>query len=52
MWTEKHILIKNVYKWAKLFKEGRNSIQDEGSSNRFPMASTPEMVYSVNALIL
>ena len=39
---------KHVYKWDKLFKEGWNSIQDEG---RPTIASTFEMVNSVNALI-
>ena len=40
---------KNVYKWAKLLKEGWNSIQDDG---RLTLACTPEMVDSVNAHIL
>ena len=43
---------KNVYKWAKLFKDGRLSIEDEDKPGRPTMASTPEMVDSVNALIL
>ena len=39
-------------KWAKLCKEDRNSIQDEDRSNMSTIASTPEMVDSVYALIL
>ena len=50
MCMEKHVLVKNVYKWAKLFKEDQNSIQDE--SGWPTMASTLEMVDLVNALIL
>ena len=49
MCREKYVLVKNVYKWAKLFKEGQNSIQDK---DRPTMVSTPEMVDSVNAPIL
>ena len=40
---------KNVYKWAELFKECLNKIQDK---NRPTMLSTPEMVDSANASIL
>ena len=39
---------KNLYKWADIFKEVRNSIQDE---ERTTMASTPEMMDLVNALV-
>ena len=52
MCMEKHVLVKHVYKWAKLFKEGSNNIQNEDSSERPTMVSTPEMGDSVNALIL
>ena len=46
MCTEKYGLVrKNVYIWARLFKEGWNSIQDESRST----IKTPEMVgYSIN----
>ena len=43
--------LKNVYKWAKLFKEDQNCIQDEDSSGRPSMANTTEMIESVNAFI-
>ena len=43
---------ENIYRLDKLFKEGRNRIQDENRTGRPPMASTPEMVDSTNALIL
>ena len=39
-------------KWAKWFKEIWNSIQDEDRSDRTAMSSTPEMVDSINTLIL
>ena len=43
--------LKHVYKWARLFKEDWNSIQEDKLS-RPTMASTPEMVESVNERIL
>ena len=43
---------KNVYRWAKLFKDIQNSIQDEDRSGRPTMVSSPEIVDSVNVLIL
>ena len=43
--------IQNVYTWAKLFKEGRNIIQDEYKPGCPKMASTPEIVDSVHAVI-
>ena len=43
---------KNVYKWAELFKEEQNSIQDDYQPGRLTVASTPEVVDSVNAVIL
>ena len=49
---EKHILVKNLYKGAKLFNEIRNSIQVEDRPGRPSLASTPKMVDSVNELIL
>ena len=49
---EKSISVKNVYKWARLFKEGQNSIQDEDRHGRLTIVSIPEIVESVNALIL
>ena len=52
MYGEAWFTQKDVYKWAKLFKESRNSIKDEDRLARNTMASTPEMVDSVNALIL
>ena len=36
----------------KSFKEGQNIIQNEDRSRKFEIASTPEMVDSVNGLIL
>ena len=50
--VEKHSWVKNVYKWAKLFKKGWNSIQDEDMSYRPTMVNIFEMVYSGKALIL
>ena len=41
---------KNAYKWAKLYKKGWNSIQDE--TGRPTIVTSPEMVDSVNAFIL
>ena len=41
----------NVYKWERLIKEGRNSIQEKNRSGS-PMVSTTEMMDLVNALIL
>ena len=43
---------KNVYKWAKLFKESRNSIEDKNKPCKPKMSCQPEMVYLVNVLIL
>ena len=40
------------HKLAKLFKEDRNSIQDEDRPDRPTIASTPEMVVSFNMLIM
>ena len=52
MCTEKHFSVKNIYKWAKLLKEGRNNIPDEDKPGRPKMVSTPEIVDSDNALNL
>ena len=49
MYGEASFSQKNVFKWSKLFKESRNSIQNEESLSRLTMVITPEMV---NALIL
>ena len=35
-----------------MFKIGWNSVQDKDRPDRLPMACTPEMVYSLNAVIL
>ena len=43
---------KDFYKWVKLFKESWNSIQDEVRPVKPTMVSPPEMLDSVNALIL
>ena len=51
MFTVKHVFIKNVYKWVKLFKS-RNFIQDEVRLGWPTRVSTLEMVDLVNALIL
>ena len=45
-------LSKNVYKWAKLYKEGWNSIPDKDRPSRPTMVCTAEMVDSVNLFIL
>ena len=52
MCKEKHVLIKNVYKWTKLFNEELINIQDENRLVRPTITSTPVMVGSVNASIL
>ena len=51
MYIEKHILVKNVNKWVRLFKESQNIIQDEHKPGRSTMTSTPEMVDLANAFI-
>ena len=45
-------LLKNIHKWAKLFKEAQNSIQDEDRPVMPIMTGAPEMVDSVNEIIL
>ena len=45
-------MFTNVYKWFKLFKECRNSIQDEDRSGSTTRVSPYEMVDSVNTPIL
>ena len=50
--TEKYVSVKNDFKSFKLFKEGRNDFQDKDRLRRPIIASTPEMVDFVNALIL
>ena len=52
MCTEKYLLIKNVYKMGKLFKDGRKSIQDGDKPGRPIMARSPEMVVSINSLFV
>ena len=42
---------KNVYKWAKLFKEGRSSVEDEDRPGRPTEVRFPEVIKSVNDLI-
>lgn len=42
---------KNVYKWAKLFKEGRSSVEDEDRPGRPTEVRSPEVIESVNDLI-
>ena len=42
---------KNVYKWAKLFKEGRSSVEDEDRPGRPVEVRSPEVIRSVNDLI-
>ncbi|BFZ23541.1 hypothetical protein BsWGS_26580 [Bradybaena similaris] len=41
---------KNVYKWAKLFKEGRSSVEDEDRPGRPTEVRSPEVIESVNDL--
>jgi len=43
---------KNVYKWAKLFKGRRRSIEDEDRPGRPTEVRSPEVIKSVNDLIL
>jgi len=43
---------KNVYKWAKLFKEGRRSVEDEDRPERPTEVRYPELMKSVNGLVL
>ena len=43
---------KNVYKWAKLFKEGQRSVEDEDRPGRPTEVWSPEIIKSVNDLIL
>ena len=38
---------KNVYKWAKLFKEGRKNVFDKDRPGRFTGVRTPTMINSV-----
>ena len=42
---------KMVYKWAKLFKEGQNSVEDEDRPGRPTEVRSPEVIKSVNDLI-
>uniref|UniRef100_A0A7N6BDS1 Mos1 transposase HTH domain-containing protein n=1 Tax=Anabas testudineus TaxID=64144 RepID=A0A7N6BDS1_ANATE len=42
---------KNVYKRAKLFKEGRSSVEDEGRPGRPTEVRSREVIESVNDLI-
>ncbi|XP_076445767.1 protein GVQW3-like [Babylonia areolata] len=42
---------KNVYKWAKLFKKGRSSVEDEDRPGRPTEVRSPEVIESVNDLI-
>ena len=42
---------QNVYKWAKLFKEGRKSVEDEDRPGRPTEVRSPEVIKSVNDLI-
>ena len=42
---------KNVYKWAKLFKEERRSVEDEERPWRPTEARSPESIKSVNDFI-
>ena len=41
----------NVYKWAKLFKEGRSSVEDGDRSGRPTEVRFPEVIASVNDII-
>ena len=42
---------KNVYKWAKLFKERRKSVFDKDRSGRPTGVRTPTMIKSVDDII-
>ena len=42
---------KNVYKWAKLFKEGQRSVEDEDRPGRPTEVMSPEVIKSFNDLI-
>ena len=53
MYIEKRCLdLKKFYKWAELFKENQNSNPDEDRLGRPMTIITPEMMDSVNVLIL
>ena len=42
---------KNVYKWAKLFKEERRNVEDEDRPGRPTEVRSPEVIKLVNNLI-
>ena len=52
MYEEACFSQRNFYKWAILFKEIQNSIQDEDRPGSPIIVSTPEIVDSVKVLIL
>ena len=53
MCSEKYVfVVKNVYKSAELFKEGRNCIQDIDRPGRPRIVGTSEIVDSIYALLL
>jgi len=45
---KKHVSAKNVYKWAKLFKEGRKNVFDEDRPGIPTRVRTPTMIKSVD----
>ena len=42
---------KNIYKWAKLFEEGRSSVEDKDRPRRPTKVRSPKVIESVNDLI-
>jgi len=48
---KKHVSAKSVYKWAKLFKEGRKNVFDEDRPGRPSVVRTPTMIKSVDDTI-
>ena len=42
---------KNVFKWAKLLKEGRRSVEDEDRPARPTEVRSPEVIKSIDDLI-
>ena len=43
---------KNVYKWYKLFQEGRENVEDEPRPGRPSMSTTDENVEAVKEIVL
>lgn len=43
---------RNVYKWYKLFKEGREAVEDEPRSGRPSTSTTDEKINKIKELVL